>query len=70
VRDVAPDLVTVRILRPVVAPTGGHWNPGETAGFPPAVAASLIARGVARAIPKAPSAPPLDKMQRGAPIKK
>ena len=63
-RDVV--LVPIRLLRPVTAPTGGHWNAGEVAGFEPEVAAGLIARGAAERVPeKAPAAPTKDKMVRG-----
>jgi len=64
VRDVV--LVPIRLLRPVTAPTGGHWNAGEVAGFEPEVAAGLIARGAAERVPeKAPEMPQKDKMVRG-----
>lgn len=60
------DLIALRLLVPVVAPTGGHWNAGEIAGFEPAVAADLVARGAAERIePKAPAGPERDKMMRG-----
>lgn len=59
------DLVPLRLLVPVAAPTGGHWNAGEVAGFEPAVAADLIARGAAELAVKAPQAPQKDKMIRG-----
>ena len=63
------DLVAVECLVPVTAPTGGHWNVGEVAGFEPDVAASLIKRGAARAV-KAPSVSPANKAILGAPYKK
>ena len=66
-----PEVVSVELLAHVLRPTGGAWNAGEVAGFSPAEAASLIARGVARPVPvKAPARPPLDTMVKGAPVKK
>ena len=65
------DLIPLTLLAPVVAPTGGHWNAGDVAGFAPDVAASLIARGLAVQVkPKAPTGPAADKQMKGAPIKK
>lgn len=60
--------VSVTMLQGSTDPSGGRWNPGERAGFPPVIAADLIKRGIARALTdverKAPSAPPVDKMLR------
>ena len=66
------DLIAVRLLAPVASQTGGHWNRGETAGFPPEIAAALVARGVAVAADaqKAPAQPSADKMIGRAPAKK
>ena len=62
--------VSLVLTAPVTAPSGGHWNPGERVGFPPDVAADLVARGAARVAPApqpaaqaaAPDAPPAHKM--------
>ena len=79
-RDVAPasvresldSSVAVTLLGPLEGVGGGHWNRGEVAGFPPALACDLIARGIAEPFPKpkAPERPGADKMVKTAPVKK
>lgn len=80
----APPTVSLVLLAAVTAPSGGHWNPGEHAGFAPDVAADLIARGAARAWAPTPrpaadqadpkvrglDVPPAHKMVTGAGTKK
>ena len=65
--------VSVTMLRPVNRPSaGGQWNPGERAGFPPAIADDLLRRGLVRldAPAAALDAPAVDRMMRMAPRKK
>ena len=66
-----PKTITVELLKPLRQPLGGYWGPGERAGFSEEDARDLIARGIAQlATPKAPSAPPANKMEAGVSTQK
>ena len=66
----AVPMVSVELLERVEGVMGGHWNRGERVGFSPLEAASLIRRGAARPLPKAPDGPGADKMVREPIVKK
>lgn len=56
------ELVSVELTDRLQVRGGGLLLRGEVAAFAPDVAEDLIARGLARAVRKAPEAPPADKM--------
>jgi hypothetical protein len=64
------ELVEVELLARVSRAAGGSWNPGEVAGFTSDEAAGLVRRGLARVVEKAPAGPTVDRMVKGAPIRK